>query len=586
MLSDAARLQWEGIITQAFVEVGEEFAKMLLAQMLKDPNPAHIPPAFWIQYSRSLRPPMADGLMGTASTASIEMMAEPLIQQSAAAAQVELSWTLANQQAKQWAETYSYDLVRGLSRNGQQALQKHFARFFTQKGMTVGQLSRLAAKEVDDLTIHMKNGVTRVLTSQQRGKLIATTEVTRAGAQGEQHVAKQVQSTGIVELVAIWNTQEDAKVCPICRPRNEKEQGDGWTDPPPGHPGCFCGLSYEPVDLREILQFQASFADLTTEQKQAKLAELQAQLGTLTDRSSPEARKLRKQIRALKDDLGIERGKKTPPLPPPTPPGGPMGPRPLPSPFELERPLSPEEILPVIPPGRAPRARGVRMSSNLKVRPGKAADEIKEALAAIDEVHGDGNLETISIGDQFKTDNKVWGSYYFRGTNAVRIDINAQSRASHKRITTAHEVGHFLDHQGLGSHRGSYASRTDPELREWREAMRQSASYKKLQETRGKAIEQEVQARIAKAEGLPRPKMLTYSDAKYLDYLLSEHECFARSYSQYIATRSSNQKFKKELIQQQKQQQYSDSPSMWSDEDFEPIAQAFDELFARKGWRG
>jgi hypothetical protein len=104
---------------------------------------------------------------------------------------------------------------------------------------------------VKDLEVRMRDGATRLLTSVERAKLIATTEVTRAAVQAEVDQVKELAADGI-KMVAIWDTQHDNKVCPICRPRDGKKQGDGWTDPPPAHPGCYCALRWVPATMYEM----------------------------------------------------------------------------------------------------------------------------------------------------------------------------------------------------------------------------------------------------------------------------------------------------------------------------------------------
>jgi len=67
--------------------------------------------------------------------------------------------------------------------------------------------------------------------------------------------------------------------------------------------------------------------------------------------------------------------------------------------------------------------------------------------------------------------------------------------------------------------------------------------------------------------------------------LLYSEEQFARAYTQYIAIRGDhatvldqpNQKRRNALAQQVYYEQ-------WTDDDFEPIAHAFDALFRGKGW--
>ena len=71
------------------------------------------------------------------------------------------------------------------------------------------------------------------------------------------------------------------------------------------------------------------------------------------------------------------------------------------------------------------------------------------------------------------------------------------------------------------------------------------------------------------------------SDRRYLGYLRMKEEVWARAYTQYIATRSSNTLLKNE-IEVMRGWSY---PLQWQTDDFEPVATAIDELFKALGWR-
>jgi ribosomal protein S2 len=77
-----------------------------------------------------------------------------------------------------------------------------------------------------------------------RAEIIAITEVTRAAVEGERAMVAEVAKQGI-QMVAVWNTNNDEIVCPICAPLNQKKQGEAWTFPPPAHPRCRCWLNHD-----------------------------------------------------------------------------------------------------------------------------------------------------------------------------------------------------------------------------------------------------------------------------------------------------------------------------------------------------
>jgi hypothetical protein len=145
-----------------------------------------------------------------------------------------VDWTLVNRSAQQFASTYTYSLVKDISRSTQRYISKQIARYFTQ-GETLGQLQQRIQSNIKPIV----DSAGRTISSQARAKKIARTEVTRAAANGEKAVVKQVTDAGI-EMVAIWNTSNDALVCPICGPRNGKRT----SQTPPAHVNCRCWITY------------------------------------------------------------------------------------------------------------------------------------------------------------------------------------------------------------------------------------------------------------------------------------------------------------------------------------------------------
>ena len=85
---------------------------------------------------------------------------------------------------------------------------------------------------------------------RQRAKLAAGTEAWRAWQLGQFSTAAQKQRETNAQVIRIWVTARDERVCPTCGPL------DGVTYPvgkafaygePPIHPNCRCNLEYEVV---------------------------------------------------------------------------------------------------------------------------------------------------------------------------------------------------------------------------------------------------------------------------------------------------------------------------------------------------
>jgi hypothetical protein len=237
------RQAFERELQREFVATGKQRLAMLIKLLGDPPNPDNIPAKFWTVMGNDLRQRF-EPILNDIYLASLRDFARVL---PGAA----VDWNLANERAAQWALQYSFQAVKGINTTTQTRLQDIFDGFFREKGITVGDLRKLIQPEVDDLIVRMKDGSTRLLTSEARAKLIATTEVTRAASQSEVDEAKELEKAGI-EMIAIWDTQHDAKVCPLCKPRDGKSQNSNWTVPPPAHPGCYCALRWVPKSMLEL----------------------------------------------------------------------------------------------------------------------------------------------------------------------------------------------------------------------------------------------------------------------------------------------------------------------------------------------
>lgn len=206
----------------------------------------------------------------------------------------------------------------------------------------------------------------------------------------------------------------------------------------------------------------------------------------------------------------------------------------------------------------------VSKALKLPTKNGFAKQAAQAALIEIDKIHGDGNLPVIPLkGSASKAYQGVYR--YFRDGSPVDIKISKSS--VNPELTAAHEIGHFLDHQGFGQS-GEYSSITDPLFSEWREAIINSNATNSLKLTLGNNPD--------------------YRLRKSAKYYLTVHEQWARSYAQWIALRSGN----KNMIDQV-QAILSRDPtgkyaayqaSQWSDADFVKIAEAIDNIFKKVGW--
>lgn len=135
-------------------------------------------------------------------------------------------------------------------------------------------------------------------------------------------------------------------------------------------------------------------------------------------------------------------------------------------------------------------------------------------------------------------------------------------------FTAVHELGHWLDNKLFGDDR-AYGSEklASTAWQRWQAAVDSSVPTRHLQTVRGMT-------------GDPRvtPELLTH-----IDYMLRRREQFARSYAQWIATRSGDGRLLSQLEYFQTAENTILRAYHWADDDFEPIGAALDEIFRERG---
>ena len=132
-------------------------------------------------------------------------------------------WTLVNTDARNWATSYAGELIRNIEQTTVNSVRQSVSRWID-NGEPLQAL-------IDDL---------RPTFGAQRAELIASTEVTRAFAEGS---TRAYQASGVVSEIE-WQTARDERVCPVCGPRHGKRstlaarEVDGIGIP--AHPRCRC----------------------------------------------------------------------------------------------------------------------------------------------------------------------------------------------------------------------------------------------------------------------------------------------------------------------------------------------------------
>lgn len=197
-------------------------------------------------------------------------------------------------------------------------------------------------------------------------------------------------------------------------------------------------------------------------------------------------------------------------------------------------------------------------------------EKVGRVLTAIDKVHGDGALPIIPL--KRLPSNASYEGAYYRTYSDEAVKIALRAGADHPELTVAHEIGHFIDHKGFPG--AGYASPTSPLFAGWRDAIRNSEAFKRLQ-----ALAAGPDLHIVNGRGVGINK-------GYVDYLSSWHELWARSYAQYIAMKSGDETMLSQLLRLIEKQQGASIiyPRQWVPGDFNAIQKSIDDIMRSMGW--
>jgi len=212
------RDEWERKLARLFGNHSMIERRELLKLLGNPPNMANVPFSFWLN-----------------SGAVLAKLVEPVmfdvyIQQAFALMEdvsISIEWDIVNQQAADWARRYTRDFARSIEGNTQKGVGEAVASFFEDE-MTIGDLEKRISRWY----------------SPARAEMVSVTEVTRAASEGEQQTAAEImRDNPDIEMIPIWQTENDELVCPICGPRHNKVIDDNVF--PPAHPRCRCWVTYE-----------------------------------------------------------------------------------------------------------------------------------------------------------------------------------------------------------------------------------------------------------------------------------------------------------------------------------------------------
>jgi hypothetical protein len=233
-----------------------------------------------------------------------------------------------------------------------------------------------------------------------------------------------------------------------------------------------------------------------------------------------------------------------------------------------------EDLPEDVPPARALpfSVDGTSLAIIIEVPPEREFLPAQQAIDLISRVHGDGRLPGIGFRvDPDSGDDELAAYVYARGTGKP-LYFGLHPDMDYDEFAVVHEVGHFLDHWGMGI-QGEFSSLNgDPLLEGWHKAIAETQAARNLEALCGEDFTM-VGTRVKPV------------DQSLLSYCLNPKELFARSYAQYIAISSGDAGLLRSLSERIPSRA---NPMLyhehWQSDDFEPVAKEFDVLFRGLGW--
>ncbi len=191
------------------------------------------------------------------------------------------------------------------------------------------------------------------------------------------------------------------------------------------------------------------------------------------------------------------------------------------------------------------------------------SDRLGKVLKAIDTVQFPKNLKIMHV----VMDSQVQGGEFIFYANRGPYEIRINPNGSHPELSLLHEVGHYLEWQSIPKIQNTYREfQMDPLFKAWNEAVYASPTRKHL----SKVLENHQEGTQASID---------------IGYFLRTDELWTRSYSQYIARKTEMSVLFQQIAAENKvvtgNIRYK---PYWSWEEFSPIENAMDVIFAEAGW--
>lgn len=188
---------------------------------------------------------------------------------------------------------------------------------------------------------------------------------------------------------------------------------------------------------------------------------------------------------------------------------------------------------------------------------------VAQVVAAVERTHAlplvlpavpvTGTANTVRVGGYRYLDTASAG-----GAPRLRAcDITVSRGAAGLPLNLLHEIGHLLDHVAIGDPDAFASTSGDPLLDDVLAALRATRAHAAL-----RAVPSRARRR----------------------YLRDRRELFARAYAQHVACRSGDAELAALVAAARAPGPDGGPGGQWHDEDFAPVAAAFDALVDRLGW--
>lgn len=200
-------------------------------------------------------------------------------------------------------------------------------------------------------------------------------------------------------------------------------------------------------------------------------------------------------------------------------------------------------------------------------------ENVMNALAAIDEVHGDGILPDIPfIVDTKNVGTGIQASYYVPGGKSVHISI--VQGVKNPEAAIAHEFGHFLDNEAIGETGKFESNRSKSKLKGVLKAAEDSNAIKSNRRL--------LEDGMFEKDGEFHPISFEYNS--HINYILSNHEIWARAYAQYMAKKSGNKAMLAGINERIKLSADIPHKYQWDWDDFKEIEKEIEKVLVKLGW--